>query len=95
MKAQSFILCVIIALSITLASSLRLNQGPYGGDGQDIIEFLEGIAEGLEIDFGNVTQCTSDLNITLDDFEDSWRDLKYGMDHLSKSYIEQGLKGRS
>jgi len=59
--------------------------------GEDVVQFLEGFALGIEATIGNVTECTNDLNITFNDFAVAWKLLREGFDDLDVSEIEQGL----
>jgi len=54
--------------------------------------FLEGIADGLEIDFGNVSACTRNLNFTIEEFGHSYREIYEGIQKWSLTEIEAGLK---
>merc|ERR1711934_640075 len=61
------------------------------GAGKDVVLFLEGLAVGVEEDFGNVTECTADLELTLQDFEKGYALIGQGMRHYSISDIRKGL----
>eukprot|EP01127_Copromyxa_protea_P005045 TRINITY_DN14866_c0_g1_i1.p1 TRINITY_DN14866_c0_g1~~TRINITY_DN14866_c0_g1_i1.p1 ORF type:complete len:168 (-),score=49.19 TRINITY_DN14866_c0_g1_i1:30-533(-) len=56
------------------------------------ILFIEGFAEGLEVEIGNPAVCGKDVNATLDDFETGYSLIKEGIRHISISKVEAGLK---
>jgi hypothetical protein len=77
---------------LTSARPNKASSKSLTGDvGRDVELFLEGMAVGLEIDIGNVTECTKDANVTLGDFEKGFRDLENGINQLSRTLIERGL----
>jgi len=75
--------CALFACSF--ADQVDLNATP------NVVLFLEGLAEGVETDFGNVTNCTQDLDITIDDFETGFDLISSGLRDWSPSKIRDGL----
>ncbi|KAG2381677.1 hypothetical protein C9374_006061 [Naegleria lovaniensis] len=58
----------------------------------NVLAFVEGFALGIEADVGNVTECTKDVYITLNDFDDAFYSLEYGFKRINVKLIETGLR---
>jgi len=65
--------------------------GAYGGPSAEAIQFIEGVALGLDDDLGNVTACTKDLNITTVDFGTGFALLEKGFHDKNIKEISAGL----
>jgi len=58
----------------------------------DVVAFIEGFATGVESEIGNVTECTKDLDITLNDFEVGFSLIKRGISRIWIPDVEKGLR---
>jgi hypothetical protein len=77
---------------INSAATARLSSGTKPRSNDKLVEFLEGFGEGIDSDFGNISICAKDLNITLEDFDDAFRDIEHGIDHLDAAEIKRGIE---
>jgi len=53
--------------------------------------FLEGFVQGLATDFGNITECTKDIDFSINEFIDSIGDISQGIRTENLFLIVQGL----
>lgn len=73
-----------LTLTMMLGSALA-------GPSQDTIRFLEGVVVGLEVQIGNVTECTKDLEIGLSDFQNAVADIEFGLRNINLDRLEKGI----
>jgi hypothetical protein len=60
---------VLVALFFALiAAASAVTIGDGSNDAKDALAFIEGFALGVESQIGNVTLCTKDAQVVLDDF---------------------------
>eukprot|EP01121_Diplochlamys_sp_Union-15-3_P010627 TRINITY_DN299_c0_g1_i1.p1 TRINITY_DN299_c0_g1~~TRINITY_DN299_c0_g1_i1.p1 ORF type:complete len:171 (-),score=47.30 TRINITY_DN299_c0_g1_i1:31-543(-) len=78
------LVALLFLLAVAFASKWKITP-------EETVEFIEGVAVGLEVELGNVTECTKDLNITLEDFEQGFADVRRGIDSISLSLVEKGI----
>jgi hypothetical protein len=57
----------------------------------DVLAFLEGFALGVEAQIGNITACTADVEITLEDFNLAYKQITQGFRDWSPKLVEQGF----
>eukprot|EP01123_Difflugia_compressa_P008350 TRINITY_DN245_c0_g1_i1.p1 TRINITY_DN245_c0_g1~~TRINITY_DN245_c0_g1_i1.p1 ORF type:complete len:176 (+),score=24.93 TRINITY_DN245_c0_g1_i1:61-588(+) len=79
-----------VATLLFLLSTYVLETTQQPSD--NIILFIEGFAQGLEVEIGNPAECAGDLNVTEQDLLIGFRQIKAGIQDFSVSELETGLK---
>lgn len=59
---------------------------------QNVVQFLEGVGEGIEADFGNITACVSEENTVLSDFNLAYSEIRSGIHHLDLNELAKGIR---
>jgi len=57
----------------------------------NITLFIEGVAQGLEIEIGNPDECLKDVNVTEEEFIEGFKKIRDGIEHFNIFEIEDGL----
>ncbi|KAG2381678.1 hypothetical protein C9374_006062 [Naegleria lovaniensis] len=96
MKSSVFAIFIMVALTAVLmitssASKVKALSIPKELP-SNVLAFVEGFLLGIEADVGNVTACTRDATITLNDFDNAFYSLEYGFKKMSPQLIETGLQ---
>jgi len=74
-----------------IASNAELAQYGKIESKEDVINFLKGVAYGLDVVMGDPAACIKDINNMTSDFNDAVQLIAYGIKHLSVKSVMQGL----
>jgi hypothetical protein len=58
-----------VSAEVSLHQASQVTQVNKFTDIKDVLAFLEGFALGIESGIGNITTCTNDVQMTLEDFQ--------------------------
>jgi len=79
---------VVFALLFFTCSFAR---NPEFAPPSNITDFIEGFAEGLEVEIGNPAVCAKDVNVTEEEFIQGFAKIKDGINHLNIFEVQDGL----
>jgi hypothetical protein len=90
---MKFVVLALLALVLSVsATSLAVHvRAPPKAVPADVLAFLEGFALGVEAQIGNITLCTADVQVTLEDFKQGYNQIQQGFKHLSIKLVEEGF----
>jgi hypothetical protein len=96
MRVSSSIALITLAIFLIVATTTSTFvearvQLKFGPNRQDWIGFIEGIALGIESDFGNVTECTQEAEFAYESLERSFQELQEGFRQKSVGLITAGI----
>jgi len=74
-----------------VASSKELEQYGKLETKQDVLDFLKGVAVGLDVIMGDPAQCVSDFNSLVSDFNDAVQLIAHGIKTLNVKSVMEGL----
>ena len=86
-----FILAILAAVLFAGASAQAQQKPAVKAIDADVLAFLEGFALGVEAQIGNITLCTADAQVTLEDFRQGYNQITQGFRDWSVSLVEQGF----
>jgi len=74
-----------------VASTAELEQYGKLETKEDILNFLKGVAVGLDVIMGDPAACVRDITNMTSDFNDAFQLISYGIQHLNVKSVMQGL----
>jgi hypothetical protein len=92
-----FVSLINLSLAVNVRDSSvndvsRHKKSPINDAPTDVLEFVEGVAWGLEVSFaGNLTECVDDETTVLDDFAAGFKLIKKGLEDFSPHDVEKGI----
>lgn len=85
-------LTAVLLFLTTAALAIRVKHGAAASAPTDVLEFVEGVAYGMEVEFAkNITVCVDDETTVLDDFSKGYALIKDGIEHFSTRDVEHGI----